>query len=150
MNTLHFSSKKQENYTLASLEFAKNIGLISDSSLKAVISRCQAENEKRKTALEKGETVFGLTHFTAQMYLDYELTRFRLDFVSEKEEIKKHYTYKTITRKDKRNFYKSNKDLFTRYAGDKFCFYEVAMIIEKKLREEEFENEIQNILRKLS
>lgn len=150
MNTLHFSSQEQKRYTLACLEFAKKIGLIADSSLDSVVCRCQAENEKRKNALEKGETVYGLTHFSAQMYLEYELTRFKLDFVSELQEIKKHYSYKNITKKDKKNFYKNNKDLFTRYAGDKFHYYEVAMIIEKKLREEEYENEIQNILCKFS
>ena len=150
MNTFCFSDEKEKKYALACLEFAKRLGLIGDSSLDAVAMRCKAENEKRKEMLEKGETVFGLTEFPLSLYLDYELTRFRLDFVSEKEEIKKNYHYEPISKKEKKAFYKNNSDLFTRYGGDKFRFKEVDMIIEKKMREEEYEHEVNNILRQLS
>lgn len=146
MNTFCFSDEKEKKYALACLEFAKRLGLIGDSSLDAAALRCKAENEKRKEMLEKGETVFGLTEFPLSLYLDYELTRFRLDFVSEKEEIKKNYHYEPISKKEKKAFYKNNSDLFTRYGGDKFRFKEVDMIIEKKMREEEYEHEVNNIL----
>ena len=150
MNTFCFAGESEKKYALACLEFAKRLGLIDDSSLNAVLSRCQAENEKRKEMLEKGETVYGLTQLSLPVYLDYELTRFKLDFVSEKEEIKKNYQYTPISKKEKKAYYKNNRDLFTRYAGDKFRFGEVDMIIEKKMREEQYENEISNILCKLS
>ena len=150
MNNFCFSDETEKNYALACLEFAKRLGLIDDSSLDAVASRCQTENEKRKEMLDKGETVYGLTRFSLPVYLDYELTRFKLDFVSEKEEIKTKYQYAPISKKEKKAYYKNNRDLFTRYAGDSFRFKEVAMIIEKKMREEQYENEINNILCKLS
>ena len=150
MNTFCFSGEEEKKYTLACLEFAKRLGLIDDSSPDAVASRCEAENEKRKEMLEKGETVYGLTRFSLPVYLDYELTRFKLDFASEKEEIKKSYSYKPISKKEKKAFYKNNRDLFTRYSGDSFRFREVEMIIEKKMREEQYEDEINNILCKLS
>ena len=150
MNNFHFSNETEKKYALACLEFAKRLGLIGDSSLDAAMMRCKAENEKRKEMLEKGETVFGLTEFPLSLYLDYELTRFRLDFVSEKEEIKRNYHYEPISKKEKKAFYKNNGDLFTRYGGDKFRFKEVDMIIEKKMREEEYEHEVNNILRQLS
>lgn len=150
MNTFCFLSENEKNYALACLEFAKKLSLIDDSSLDAVSKRCKEENEKRATQLSKGETVYGLKQFSLPVYLDYELTRFKLKFASEDKQIKKVYNYKPITKKDKRNFYKSNKDLFTRYAGDRFWFYEVSMIIEKKIREEQYEDEIKNILCKLS
>lgn len=150
MNTFCFSDEKEKKYALACLEFAKRLGLIDDSSLDAAALRCKAENEKRKEMLDKGETVFGLTEFPLSLYLDYELTRFRLDFVSEKEEIKKNYHYEPISKKEKKAFYKNNSDLFTRYGGDKFRFKEVDMIIEKKMREEEYEHEVNNILCQLS
>lgn len=146
MNNFHFSDEAEKQYTLACLEFAKRIGLIDDSSLEAVTKRCKAENEKRKIQTENGETVYGLVEFPLSVYLDYELTRIKLDFASEKEEIK--YNFPPITKKEKKEFYKNNKDLFTRYGGDKFRFKEVDMIVEKKIREEQFENEIKNILHK--
>lgn len=149
MNTFYFSDEQEKKYALACLEFAKRLGLIDDSSPDAVAFRCKTENEKRKEMLEKGETVYGLTEFSLPVYLDYELTRFKLDFVSEKEEIKKVYSYRPISKKEKKAFYKNNRDLFTRYAGDKFRFREVDMIIEKKMREEEYENAVNDILRQL-
>lgn len=150
MNSFCFSDETEKKYALACLEFAKILGLIDDSSLEAAESRCKAENEKRKSLIEKGETVYGLVEFSPGLYLDYELTRIKLDFASEKEEIKKNYHYTPISKKEKKEFYKNNKDLFTRYSGDKFRYKDVAMIIEKKIREEQFENEINNILCKLS
>lgn len=146
MNTFCFSGEKEKNYALACLAFAKKLGLIDDSSLDGVVRRCEAENTKRKEQLERGETVYGLTQFSLPVYLDYELTRFRLDFVSEKEEIKRHYSYSPISKKERKAFYKNNRDLFTRYAGDSFRFREVEMIIDKKMREEEYEHEINNLL----
>ena len=150
MNTFCFSGESEEKYARACLEFAKRLGLIDDSSLDAVALRCKAENTKRKEMLEKGETVYGLKAFPLSVYLDYELTRFKLDFASEKEQIKKNYPYTPISKKEKKAYYKNNRDLFTRYNGDKFRFSEVDMIIEKKLREEQYEDEINNILCKLS
>lgn len=145
-----FLSERERSYALACLSFAKKLGLIESDSLEAVAQRCDAENEKRKKQLEKGETVYGLTHFSLPAYLDYELTRFKLDFVSQKKEIKAVYNYSEISKKQLKEFYKNNKDLFKRYSGDRFFFFEVKMIIEKKIREEQYESEINNILCKLT
>ncbi|MGN1442933.1 MAG: hypothetical protein ACI4XE_03695 [Acutalibacteraceae bacterium] len=150
MNTFYFSDETEKKQTLAYLAFAKELGLIDDSSLDAAARRCEAENKKRHEMLINGETVYGLTEFSLTEYLDYELTRFRLDFASEKDEIKKNYQYAPISKKEKKAFYKNNRDLFTRYLGDKFRFGEVEMIVEKKMREEEYENAVNNILCKLS
>lgn len=149
MNTFYFCDDSEKKYALACLSFAQRLGLIDDSSLDAVVLRCKAENDKRAKQLSDGQTVYGLESFSLTAYLDYELTRFKLDFVSESEKIK-NYAYKSISKKQLKSFYKNNRDLFTRYNGDRFYFFEVKMIIEKKLREEEYENEISNILCKLS
>lgn len=148
MNTIFFTSEKEEKYAKACLAFAEKLGLIDDSSLDALKSRCEKENEKRKTALANGEIVYGLKQFTLPVYLDWELTRFKLDFASEKKGI--NYNYKPIEKAQLKDFYKSNKDLFTRYNGDKFRFKESRDVVYKKIREEEYENEVNNILRKLS
>lgn len=150
MDTFWFSNEQEKNYALACLEFAKRLSVIDDSSLAALKFRWEAENKKREKELADGGVVYGPKRFSLHEYLEYELTRFKLDFVSENEEIKKVYNYKEISNKDKKAFYKNNKDLFTRYNGDKFWFYESKMIIEKKIREEEYDNEIKSILCKLS
>ncbi|MGN1421041.1 MAG: hypothetical protein ACI4XC_05970 [Eubacterium sp.] len=150
MNNNSFSNQKNEQYAKACLIFAKRLGLIDDDSLEAAKKRCDAENAKREIQLKKGEIFYGLTHYSFSAYLQHELTKFRLDFVSEDEKIKKSYSYKEISRRDAKDFFKKNKDLFTRYNGDRFTFKEVKMIIEKKIREEEYENEINSILCQLA
>lgn len=150
MKNNSFDNQKNEQYTRACLIFAKRLGLIDDDSLEAVKSRCDAENEKRALQLKNGETVYGLTHFTLPAYIQYELTRFRLDFVSEDEKVKKAYNYREISEKEQKAFYKNNKDLFKRYNGDRFSYREVKLIIKKKIREGEYENEINSILCQLA
>ncbi|MBQ8766427.1 MAG: hypothetical protein IJZ16_06430 [Clostridia bacterium] len=150
MNSFYFTNDQQKQYTLACLAFARKIGLIDDDSLEAVAHRCNEENEKRRQALENGEIVYGLKQFTLPVYLDYELTRFRLDFASEKDVIKNNYTYSPIEKKQLKDYYKNNRDLFTRYHGEKFKFRESKMVVYKKIREEQYDEEINAILRQLS
>lgn len=150
MNKNYFTDSKNEQYEKACLIFAKNLNLIDEDSLEGVKKRCDAENIKREAQLKNSETFYGLTHFTFSEYLQHELTEFKLDFVSESKEIKKVYNYREISRKEAKAYYKSNKDLFTRYNGDRFTFREVEMIIKKRIREEEYDNEINNILCQLA
>lgn len=150
MNSFYFITDEQRQYALACLTFARKIGLIDDDSLEAIAHRCNAENEKRRQALENGEIVYGLKQFTLPVYLDYELTRFRLDFVAERDVIKANYTYSPIDKKQLKEYYKANKDLFTRYNGEKFRFKESRLVVYKKIREEQYDNEINAILCKLS
>lgn len=150
MNSFYFTTDEQRRYALACLTFAHKIGLIDDNSLEAVVHRCHAENEKRRQALENGEIVYGLKQFTLPVYLDFELTRFRLDFASEKDVIKNNYTYSPIERKQLKEYFKNNRDLFTRYHGEKFRFKESKMVVYKKIREEQYDEEINAILRQLS
>ena len=148
MNSFCFTDEEQRKYAVACLTFAHRLGLIDDSSLDAVVSRCNAENERRRQALDNGEVVYGLKQFTLPVYLDYELTRFRLDFAAEKKGIS--YQYRPIENKELKAYYKANKDLFTRYNGDKFRFKESKTVIHKKIREEQYDDEIKAILCQLS
>ena len=150
MNSFYFITDEQRRYALACLTFAKNIGLIDDDGLEAVAYRCNKENEKRRQALENGEIVYGLKQFNLTVYLDYELTRFRLDFASEKDVIRNNYTYSPIGKKQLKEYFKNNRDLFTRYHGEKFRFKESEMVVYKKIREEQYDEEINAVLRQLS
>lgn len=149
MKSFYFTSDEQKQYTLACLIFAKRLGLIDDESLEGVAKRCNDENERRQKAVENGEIVYGLKEFTLPVYLDYELTRFRLDFASESNKIKS-YQFKPIESKELKAYFKENKDLFTRYNGDKFRFKESKMVVYKKIREEQYDDEIKAILCQLS
>lgn len=148
LNNYDFMNDDEMNYIQACLEFAAQLGQIADDTLEAVDRRRILENEKRKELLEKGITVYGLSNFSVPAYIQYELTRFRLDFVAEKALIKRSYNYSMITSKDMVSFWNEHRELFTRYQGDSFSYDEVAMVIRKRIREKEYEQEIQNILRK--
>ena len=126
LNNYDFMNDDEMNYIQACLEFAAQLGQISDDTLEAV---------ERRRILENA-------------YIQYELTRFRLDFVAEKALIKRSYNYSMITSKDMVSFWNEHRELFTRYQGDSFSYDEVAMVIRKRIREKEYEQEIQNILRK--
>lgn len=134
----------------AALLFAKKIGLIEDASLLALEQRRAAKNTENQEMIRKGELVYGLISYSAPAYLQYELTRFKLDFTEETDAIKKNYTYHDISEEEKRKFYSDNMDLFIANAGYVFTYEEVELIIEKRIREAEYENNVKDILCQLS
>ena len=142
-------AQKDMKYAQACLIFAKRLGLIEDDSLEAVKQRCQAENDKRAQMLKEDAVFYGLTNFSFREYLEWDISKIKLDFVSESEQVKKAYSFREIPKKEIKAYYKNNKDLFTRYNGDRFPFRDLKQIIRNRIREEEFENEIKNILRQL-
>ena len=142
-------AQKDMKYAQACLIFAKRLGLIEDDSLEAVKQRCQAENDKRAQMLKEDAVFYGLTNFSFREYLEWDISKIKLDFVSESEQVKKAYSFREIQKKEIKAYYKNNKDLFTRYNGDRFPYRDLKQIIRPRIREEEFENEIKNILRQL-
>ena len=62
----------------AALLLAKRLGLIEDAGMEALERRRQQKNEKNRQAEEAGEMFYGPRFYSAPMYLQYELTRFRL------------------------------------------------------------------------
>lgn len=130
----------------AELQIAVWMDVIPDSDLDALEERRTKKNQTIKKELEEGKTVYGTRYYTPAMYLQYELTRVKLDFTVYREEKLGPYTLHKVTEEEKKAFYDENRDLFTRYFGDSFRYEEVRMIIEKRLKEKEYENIVQDIL----
>lgn len=149
MNRRYCLDKEEFRESQAALLFAKQIGLIDDADFLALEERRTAKNIENHEKLGKGEPVYGLITYSAPIYLQYELTRFKLDFTEETDNIKKNYEYRNISTEEKREFYHENMDLFTRYFGDAFTYEEVELIIEKRIREAEYEKNVKDILCKL-
>lgn len=145
-----YCSKEELKEIEATLLFAKKIGLIDDGSLSALEQRRLACNAKNQEMIKRGEIVYGLLSYSASAYQQYELTRFKLDFAEETDVIKKNYHYHPISEEEKRKFYKDNIDLFVANAGYIFSYEEVELIIEKRIREAEYENNVKDILCQLS
>ena len=79
---------KQETMTQAHIRkaqgaflLAHRMGLIEDPSMEGLEARRQKHNEMRKTMEQENEIFYGPRYFSAPAYLQYELTRLKLDFV---------------------------------------------------------------------
>ena len=118
---------------LVQLQLAKQLGLIDD----AANARLQAA----------GTVFYGPRQYTPAMYLQYELTRFKLDFAQPTAAIRALPVCPVITEEQKQAYYRNNPDLFTRYWGDSFPYEDVEQIIEKRLREEAYDALVQDLLR---
>lgn len=127
----------------AELMLAVKLGFIEEAGFEGVEIRRRKKNEKLKNRLLEGKVVYGPTCYGKPAYLQHELTKFRLDFVSGKAA---DYTYRVIEREEKERFYRENQDLFTRYFGDPFPYEDVEDVIEKRIREEEYHGRIRDIL----
>ena len=136
-------SEKELKEAKAALKLAVRLGFISQEGFDALEERRKDMNKEVRRRIEESQPVYGLIHYSAPVYLQYELTRFRLDFVSMKAE---NYKYREISSEEKQQFYHDNPDLFTRYFGDSFSYEEVEDIIEKRIREEEYHGLIKNLL----
>ena len=98
--------------------------------------------------MEQEEKLFyGPRYFSAPAYLQYELTRLKLDFVQPGEAVQKTGLCPNFTEQEKKAFYDQNMDLFGRYFGDLFTYEEVEQIIEKRLREDAYDKLIEDVLR---
>ena len=123
-------------YAKAELVLAEKLGLIENAGIEALEKRCAEKNEENARLEMEKKVFYGPRRYSLPMYLQYELTRFRLDFVQPTENIRKSGISPEITENQKKAFYERNKDLFGRYFGDLFSYEEVEQIIEKRLREE--------------
>ncbi len=131
-------------YTKGALKFAKNIGLIASDTFEELEKRCIKKNKENLLKKENGEVIYGIEEFFIYTYLQYELTLFKLDFLQRKNVL--NYQYEEISDQQKKEFFEKNNKIFTRCTEEDFSYSEVEMIIEKRLREEEYERNIQNIL----
>ncbi|MGF0033434.1 hypothetical protein ACQRBN_10745 [Bariatricus sp. SGI.154] len=140
-------SEQELRKAQAELQIAVWMNIISSTEFSAVEERRVQKNETIKKDLAEGKIVYGVRYYTPVMYLQYELTRFKLDFTTYQGKNIGPYPLCQITEEEKRTFYDENRDLFTRYFGDSFGYEEVRMIIEKRLKEKEYEKIVQDILR---
>ena len=146
MNQKYCLDRKEGEEAQAALLLAKRFGLIEDASIEALEKRRAKKNEENNRAEKAGKLFYGPRFYSPAMYLQYELTRFKLDFVQPSEHIKKLGVCPDFTEEEKRAFYENNQDLFGRYHGDLFDYEDVRQIIEKRLREDAYDKLIQDIL----
>lgn len=125
---------------------AHRMGLIEDPSMEGLEARRKKHNEELRRMEQEGKLFYGPHYFSAPAYLQYELTRLKLDFVQPCGKVREGGFCPDFTEQEKRDFYEQNRDLFGRYHGDYFTYEEVSQIIEKRLREDAYDKLIRDIL----
>lgn len=130
----------------AELWLAVLLGLIGQAGFEALEQRRLQKNEENRRKEAAGEVFYGPCSFTRPMYLQYELTRFRLEFALPSRTIRDSGYCPEITEAQKRAFYQENQDLLTRAQGDLFSYEEIEAVIEKRLREAAYDRLVQDIL----
>ena len=100
MNQKYCLDKKEWEEAQAALLLAKQFGLIEDAGIEAL--------EKRRAKKNKENSLYGVRFYSPAMYLQYELTRFKLDFVQPSEQIKKLGVCPGFTEEEKRAFDENN------------------------------------------
>lgn len=124
--------------TKRELRFAKEVGFISSDNLPYLKNLFEKENLRRK------QNSFGPSFLSFDEFIETLLTDFFLAFILRKESIK--YCYDELTEKDYLSYWNSKRNLFTRYSGDCFDYEESKDIIAKRIREEEYEKNVERIL----
>lgn len=119
MNREHMNRERMREAEGA-LRLAYQLGLLEDPSMKGLEVRRWRHNEKLQQMEQAQEVFYGPRYFSAPAYLQYELTRLKLDFVQPSEAVKKTGVCPDFTEQQKRMFYEQNMDLFGRYQGDFF------------------------------
>lgn len=92
----------QWKYAQACLTLAKRFGLIDDDSPEALEKRCAAKNAETVAAERNGQVTYGTRCYNIAAYLQYELTRFRLDFVEPSDIGSARWASALILRRKKR------------------------------------------------
>ena len=67
---------------------AHKMGLLEDPSMEGLEARRQNHNEKLKMMEQEEKLFYGPRYFSAPAYLQYELTRLKLDFVQPSEAVR--------------------------------------------------------------
>ena len=127
----------------AEIEFARRTKYLK----KSLRTLWKEEKEKRNGRNSNAYGILGV-YLEYEMFLEMFLTSFRLAFVLRDDCI--DYPYRELTKEDIDTFWKNNRDLFTRYDGDSFRKDEVEDIIAKRIREEEYERNVEEILLQLT
>ena len=87
-------------YIHAVYGLAEEKGYIDDAGYDALVERLEDENASRKEKIEAGEPVYGLSEYTLDLFMEYEVSSFRERYCNDKtnegmdlteEEIREHY-----------------------------------------------------------
>lgn len=88
---------------------AEEKGYVEDGSYAALLGRWESENQARKEKIENGETVYGLSEYTLELYLEYEMDTIQKSYCDDLEN-----EGMEITDADRAEYYAEHIDYYYR------------------------------------
>ena len=96
-------------YFYAVYGLAKEKGYVEDSSYLALQKRWEEENQFRKEKIEKGEAVYGLSEYTLELYLEYEMDSIQKSYCDDLDN-----EGMEVTDADREQYYQEHEDFYQR------------------------------------
>ena len=97
---------EQLKYQHGVYEHAKRMGYVDSASYESLLERVETENTIRKEKIEKGEVVYGLSEYTKELYLEYEMDSFQKRYCDNIEN-----EGMDISDEERQVYYEENKDV---------------------------------------
>ncbi|WP_103981232.1 hypothetical protein [Helcococcus massiliensis] len=96
----------------ATYEHAKSLGYVDKISFEDLDHRKTFENLARAEKIKKGHRVYGLSEFSTESYMTYEMDTFEKKYIEDNKE------NTNITDEDRLSYYEKNKDLIFKKTDD--------------------------------
>lgn len=96
---------EQLQYYHAVYETAIEQGYVDDADYEHMLERKEEENKRRAEKIENGEPVYGLSEFTTELYMEYEMDSFQKRYCENLEN-----EGMEITDEERAKYYEENKD----------------------------------------
>ena len=121
----------------AVFEISEEAGYIEGAGYEDMIERMEAENERRKEALESGQPVYGLTEYTPELYMEYELSALRDQYCQDGSN-----PGMELTESETEDYFNSREWIVGR-EGEKASLDSVRVIVEQELRKQKYDKMIE-------
>lgn len=124
-------------YRHAIFDIAKEKGYINDADYDSLKQQMEEENQERERKKEKGEPIYGLTQYTMDLYLEYQMSSIKEQYCN--DETNKDME---VSEEELREYYNSREWLVGE-EGKKAEFEEIRSVLEKDIREKRYEEMIE-------
>lgn len=123
-------------YIHAVYGLAEEKGYIDDAGYDALVERLEDENASRKEKIEAGEAVYGLSEYTLDLFMEYEISSFKERYCNDTEN-----EGMDLTEEEIREHYES-REWIVGESGDKLELEEARPAVEQELREMKYDDMI--------
>lgn len=126
---------------------AEEKGYIDSAGYQALLTRFENENSSRKQKIENGEPVYGLSEFTLDLYMEYEMDAIQKEYCSDLNNQGMQLSEEEINA-----YYEENKDILFRKDDDiELSYIKIDPVLEgfDESQMETFEQELENLYKQV-